>query len=384
MNRVQAIEDVISKTRNNLQRQGELFPHIKKGGSPENHYVWHGNTDWIEGFYTGMVWLSYEYTGDAYFREAAYRQIADFRRRLDENVSLEHHDIGFLYCPSALAGWIVERNEEARRLTLDAADKLLTRWRPKGQYIQAWGPEGDAKNGGRIIIDCLMNLPLLFWASEQTGDPKYKEIAVKHADLSRRYLVRGDDSSYHTFYFDQEDGQPIRGGTHQGFHDGSTWTRGQAWGIYGFALCYRYTENPLYLETSKRLARYFIERMPEDHVVYWDFDVEQAEGTYRDSSASAITACGLLELMEHLERDGADYAYFADAVHRSMQSLYENYSTKDEPEAEGILKHGSYYVRGDAGPDDYIIWGDYYYLEALLRMEKGLPGYWYERNRERT
>ncbi|WP_284645989.1 glycoside hydrolase family 88 protein [Paenibacillus silviterrae] len=382
MTYVTAIEDAISKIKNNLLRRGDLFPHIKNGDSSEKHYVWRENTDWIEGFYTGMVWLSYEYTGDTFFRDAAVRQIDDFRRRLDGNVSLNHHDIGFLYCPSALAGWIVEGSEEARRLALDAADKLLERWRPKGQYIQAWGPEGDPENGGRIIIDCLMNLPLLFWASEQTGELKYKEIAVKHADLSRRYLVRGDDSSYHTFYFDQEDGKPVRGGTHQGFHDGSTWTRGQAWGIYGFALCYRYTGNPLYLETSKRLARYFIERMPEDHVVYWDFDVTQGEGTYRDSSAAAIAACGMLELLEHLEQLGqADQEYkdIRDAVQRSMRSLYENYSTRDQPEAEGILQHGSYYVRGNLGPDDYIIWGDYYYLEALLRMEKRIPGYWYER-----
>lgn len=374
----QAIVDAVNKTKLNLERRYDLFPHITQGHTKKS-YQWGENTDWIEGFYAGMVWLSYEYSKDSYFLEAAERQLRQFRERLDGSIALDHHDIGFLYSPSAMAGWIVNRDEAARQLGLDAADKLVRRWRPIGQYIQAWGPEGDEQNGGRIIIDCLMNLPLLYWASEQTGNPAYMDIAIAQAEKSRRYLVRGDDSSYHTFYFDQENGQPVRGGTHQGYHDGSTWTRGQAWGIYGFALSYRYTKNPLYLETAKRMARYFIEHLPEDKVAYWDFDAPVAADTYRDSSASAIASCGLLELLEHLEASDADRAYFTEAVQSSMASLMNDYSTLDEPDAEGLLRHGSYYVRGNRGPDDYMIWGDYYYLEALMRMENSAPGYWYER-----
>lgn len=373
-----AIEDAVSKTRNNIEKHGDTFPHIAKGPAA-NCYNWGSSTDWIEGFYTGMVWLSYEYSGDELFRQAAKQQINDFRNRLTGSVNLDHHDIGFLYSPSAMAGWIIDGDAEARQLALDAADKLMNRWRPEAQLIQAWGKEGDEQNGGRIIIDCLMNLPLLYWATEQTGDSKYKEVAIIHADKSRRFLVRGDDSSYHTFYFNPENGESIRGGTHQGYQDGSTWTRGQAWGIYGFALSYRYTADQQYLETARRLARYFIESLPEDHVAYWDFDAPQNEKTSRDSSASAIAACGILELLQHLPQDDLDRAYFSDAVQRMMLSLVQNYSTMEQPNAEGLLEHGSYHVRGDMGPDDYMIWGDYYYLEALLRMEKELPGYWYER-----
>jgi unsaturated chondroitin disaccharide hydrolase len=374
-----AIEDAVVKTKANVLHNGKLFPHIR--GKAEGHcYEWGESTDWIEGFYTGLVWLSYEYSGDPQLRDTAMEQIKDFRRRLDQDIALDHHDIGFLYSPSAMAAWIIEGDEDAKRLTLDAANKLMLRWRPDGQYIQAWGKRGDEKNGGRIIIDCLMNIPLLYWATEQTGNPEYREAAILHADKSRRYLVRGDDSSYHTFYFNPSDGVPIGGGTHQGFHDGSTWTRGQAWGIYGFALSYRYTGDTSYLETSRRLARYFAERLPEDDVVYWDFDIEAEDGTYRDSSASAIAACGMLELLEHLEAGDPDHAYFTDIVHRTMSSLVNNYSTMDEADAEGLIRHGSYYVRGDLGPDDYMIWGDYYYLEALMRLEKGVPGYWYERS----
>ncbi|WNR42626.1 glycoside hydrolase family 88 protein [Paenibacillus roseipurpureus] len=370
----QAIEDTLQKTRANIERFGDLFPHV----SENDIYHLNPNNEWTDGFWSGILWLSYQYTGEKVFQEAAQRTVASFKERLENNVALEHHDIGFLYSLSSKAQWILERDENARQLTLQAADVLMKRWRPKGQYIQAWGPEGDAANGGRIIIDCMLNLPLLYWAYEQTGNEKYKEVAIIHADLSRRYLVRGDDSSYHTFYFDQETGEPLRGGTHQGYQDGSTWTRGQAWGIYGFALSYRYTKNPLYLETAVRMARYFFERLPQDDVVYWDFNAPVNAETKRDSSASAIASAGTLEILEHLAADDANRAYLENGVQRSMTGLVKSYATIGKPDAQGFIERGSYSVRGGAAPDDYMIWGDYYYLEALLRLEKGFKGYWYE------
>ncbi|MCR8629856.1 glycoside hydrolase family 88 protein [Paenibacillus radicis (ex Xue et al. 2023)] len=371
----QAIEQALQKTRENIERFGDQFPHVGENGK----YLLNDNNEWTDGFWSGILWLCYEYSGDEAFKAAANKTVESFRNRLDKNTKLDHHDIGFLYSLSSKAQWIIEGDEEARQLTLQAADVLMSRWRAKGGYIQAWGPEGDPENGGRIIIDCLMNLPLLYWAYEQTGKDEYKEVAVAHADKSRRFLVRGDDSSYHTFYFDQETGEAIRGGTHQGYSDGSTWTRGQAWGIYGFALSYRYTKNPLYLETSKRLANYFLERLPEDDVVYWDFNVAINSETKRDSSASAITAAGIIELLTHLEAGDPDRELLQDGLQRSLQGLVKGYSTVGQPDAEGLLDRGSYSVRGGVSPDDYVIWGDYYYLEALVRLEKGIQGYWYER-----
>ncbi|NQX59782.1 glycoside hydrolase family 88 protein [Paenibacillus qinlingensis] len=369
-----AIEDAIGKIRRNLEGHPGTFPHITN----ENRYAWSANEEWIEGFHTGLTWLSYEYSQETFFRDQAKQQIADFKQRLAAKVCLEHHDIGFLYGLSALAGWIVEKDESTRDLALQAADHLLGRWREQGGYLQAWGSEHDEKNGGRIIIDCLLNLPLLYWASEITGLSKYAEVAYKQAELSRRYLVRGDDSSYHTFYFNKETGDPLGGGTHQGYTDGSTWTRGQAWGIYGFALSYRYTKDPAFLQTAKRLLRYFIDHLPEDHVAYWDFNVPIEANTSRDSSASAITACGMLELLDLLPEEDGDRGWIQQGLDHTMHSLVNKYATIGE-EAEGLLKHGSYHVRGNNGLDDYMIWGDYYYLEALMRLERGIPGYWYER-----
>ena len=370
-----AIEDAVGKVRANMDRFGTRFPHISTDGV----YQLNDNEDWTNGFWSGMLWLCYEYTGDEAFREKAIETVKDFRRRFDAKIVLDHHDIGFLYSLSSKAQWIIEKDESARQLTLEAADHLLKRWRPVGGgYIQAWGREGDPKEAGRIIIDCLLNLPLLFWAEQQTGDSKYREVAITQAEKTRRYIVRGDDSSYHTFFFDPSTGEPIGGATHQGYTNGSTWTRGQAWGVYGFALAYRYTGDPLFLETSKRMARYFLTHLPEDHVAYWDFNAPIDKDTYRDSSASAIVAAGLQELLEHLDDQDPDREYFKQGLTDSLTSLVENYSTIGE-EAEGLLKRGSYYVRGGLSPDDYMIWGDYYYLEALMRLEKGIKGYWYER-----
>jgi len=376
MNWQSAIEQTLRTTTANIARFGDKFPIVSKG---TGKYDLEDHVSWTEGFWSGILWLSYEYNSNPIFRDAAVKTVASLKRRLEEHRHLDHHDIGFLYSLSAKAQWILEKDENAKKLALQAADVLMRRWRENAQLFQAWGPEGDPHNGGRIIIDCLMNLPLLYWASEQTGDPIYAERARIHAEKSRRFLVRGDDSSYHTFYFDQETGDSLRGGTHQGYRDGSTWTRGQAWGIYGFALAYRYLREPRFLEAAKRLARYFVTHLPEDYVAYWDFDVPQAEGTARDSSASSIAACGMLEIAEHLSPGDPDREFLLTSASRSMASLTERYFTAGNTVEEGFLRRGSYSVRESIAPDDFVIWGDYFYLEALLRLHKGAPGYWYER-----
>lgn len=369
-----ALQDAVEKTKANIARFGDQFPHVSK----DDVYLLNDNTDWTDGFWSGMLWLGYEQTGDEAFRDAAARTVESFRKRMQDNVVLDHHDIGFLYSLSAKAQWMIEKDEAARALTLEAADCLMKRWRPKSRLIQAWGREGDEVSGGRIIIDCLMNLPLLFWATKQTGDNRYVDAAMEHLEKSRRFLVRGDDSSYHTFYFDQETGEAIRGGTAQGYADSSTWTRGQAWGVYGFALAYVNTGNAVYQETAIRMALHFLERLPEDGVVYWDFNAPINEDTKRDSSASAITVCGIHELLKGLAEDHPDRSWLQEGLNRSMEGLIKHYATIGKPGAEGLLERGSYSVRADNSPDDYMIWGDYYYMEALMRLTKGHKGYWYE------
>lgn len=369
----QAMTDVAEKTLTNIKRFNGRFPHVSEDGE---HYELNNNNEWTNGFWSGILWLCYEYTNDPAFRQAAASTVRSFQQRMEQNLELDHHDIGFLYSLSSKAQWIIERDERAKQLTIEAADVLMKRWREKIELFQAWGPEGDLSNGGRIIVDCLMNLPLLFWASEVTGNPDYREAAIIHADKTRRFIVRGDDSTYHTFYFNQETGEALRGGTHQGYEDGSTWSRGQAWAIYGFAIAYRYTGNERYLETAKRTAKYFIENLPADYVAYWDFNAPITPDTKRDSSASAIASCGILELLSHLQETDPYKAFFQQSVQKQMTSLVENYAS--EKDAQGLIKRGSYSVRIGHAPDDYVIWGDYFYTEALMRLEKLRNGYWYE------
>lgn len=369
-----AIEDVVLKTIHNINRFNGLFPHT----SDQDEYQLNDNDNWTNGFWSGLLWLCAEYSGDEFIHRTAWATEEQMRERLEKGQAIDHHDIGFLYSLSSKARWIVEQDEEAKRTALLAADVLMRRWRANSQLIQAWGPARDPENGGRIIIDSLMNLPLLYWASVQTGDSRYSDAALAQAEKIRRYLVRGDDSSYHTFYFNQSDGEPLRGATQQGWKDGSTWSRGQAWGIYGFALSYRYTRLGPHLETSRRMARFFIEHLPEDHVVYWDFDVPINADTERDSSASAIAASGMLELISHLDEQDPDYEYFSFAIERTMKSLITNYATIGDRHAQGLLKHGAYSVIEGKSPNAFTIWGDYFYMEALMKLQVHHKGYWYD------
>lgn len=164
-----AIEDAINKTRINMDRFGDLFPHV----SQKDKYQLNANIEWTDGFWSGILWLCYEYSGEEKFLIAARKTVDSFRDRLATNTNLEHHDIGFLYSLSSKAQWMIEGEDSSRVLTIAAADALMKRWRPKAQILQAWGPEGHEQNGGRIIIDCLMNLPLLYWAHKVTGDQRY-------------------------------------------------------------------------------------------------------------------------------------------------------------------------------------------------------------------
>ncbi|MBO2945597.1 glycoside hydrolase family 88 protein [Paenibacillus sp. F411] len=371
----QAIEDAVEKTRLNIERFGDAYPQCSKN----DEYMLLPNANWTNGFWSGILWLCYEYSGDEVFRTAARRTVDSFKERLDQQIKMDTHDIGFLFSLSSKAQWMIDKDPAAKQLTLDAADMLMRRWRSTTGVLQAWGPEGDASNGGRMIIDCLMNLPILYWAYEMTGKQSYLDVATNHANKSRRFLVRGDDSSYHTFYFDQETGEALRGATQQGYTNGSTWTRGQAWGIYGFTLSYKYTKDPLYLETALRMTRFFLDRLPEDKVVYWDFDAPIHADTNRDSSANAIAACGIHEMLKLLPADHDARGWLQKGFDDCMSGLMDpEYSTIQEPEAQGFIKHGSYSVRKGNNPDDFTIWGDYFYLEALMRMERGHKGYWYE------
>ncbi len=183
-----------------------------------------------------------------------------------------------------------------------AAENLISRYQENGKFIQAWGEVG-ADDNYRLIIDCLLNLPLLYWASDVTGDDKFASIAKQHIDTSLQVIMREDHSTYHTFYFEKGTGKPLYGETRQGYSNDSAWSRGQAWGVYGTALSYMYTKNPDYLEKFYKITDFFIENLPHDLVPYWDFKFKDESNEPKDSSAAAIAVCGMLEMVKYLDEE---------------------------------------------------------------------------------
>lgn len=367
----QEIERTIEKIDANMAYFGDKFPWC---ATKHNIYPIIDHSEWTEGFWTGMLWLAYEFTQEDKYKDLALKHVASFRDRLDHNIVLEHHDLGFLYTLSCVAAYKLTGDEFAKETALLAADKLLTRWQEKGEFIQAWGDFNNPSHY-RFIIDCLMNLPLLYWASGVSGKKHYATIATKHFNTSMKYVIRDDASAYHTFFMNPVDGSPHKGVTHQGFSDDSSWARGQAWAIYGIPLNMRYTGNLESLEILKGVTHYFLNRLPEDHVPYWDLIFSDGSGEPRDSSSSAIAICGLDELLTLLP-NLEEKAIYKGSIDTMLKSLIENYTRSNHQPGNPILYHGVYSYHSQKGVDEGNAWGDYFYLEALMRMYKKWDPYW--------
>lgn len=366
-----ALAAAIATVRRNIERFGDRYPddttrdgfyplRPASGGVPEG-----GNRGWTTSFVPGMQWIAWEATGDDVFRDAALRHAADFEKRMREGVDLDMHDLGFLYSLACITAWRLTGDEGARAAAIAAADRLMTRFLEPAGIIQAWGDLSDPAERGRTIIDSLMNLPLLTWAYEQTGEERYAEAVVRHTLQLRDNMIRPDDTTFHTFYWDPTTGEPLRGATAQGAHDGSCWARGQAWGIYGFALNYRATGDERFLDASRRCAAYFLAHLPADGVAYWDLVYTDGSDAPRDSSAAAIAVSGLRELAL-AETDPAAAERAVEAADRILASLIAGY-TPAEGESDALLLHGVYSLPAGDGVDEGNLWGDFYYMEALMR-----------------
>ena len=312
---------------------GLYRPRTARDGQPVG-----ANVGWTTGFWPGMLWLAYEQTGENVFREAGERYVDDFVARVDQGVDLKTHDLGFLYTLSCVVAWRLVGHEEARRAALSAADHLLARRLEPAGIIQAWGDLDDPAQRGRTIIDSLMNMPLLHWASEQTGDPVYADSARQHCAQLREHIIRADDTTFHTFYWDPLTGEPRHGATAQGHAD------------------------------------YFLDHLPEDRVAYWDLVFTDGSGAERDSSSAAIAACGLDELARHLAHDPQRQRRYAEEARHMARSLARSY-TAPPPSAgrsggRPLLLHGVYDMPKLVGVDEGSLWGDYFYLEALVRLTR--------------
>lgn len=367
-----AILLALKQIRLNMDYFGTDFP---RPATKDNCYPIMDNTEWTNGFWTGCLWLAYEYTGDDAIRSLAQANNLSFLERVTKSIELDHHDLGFLYSPSCMAEWKLLKTPEARQAALKAADKLIERYQEKGGFIQAWGQLGKAEDY-RLIIDCLLNIQLLFFASQETGDDRYRQMATNHFYASANNVIRDDASAYHTFYFDPETGDPIKGVTRQGYSDDSAWARGQAWGIYGIPLTYRFLKDPQLIALFKGMTHYFLNRLPKDQVSYWDLIFGDGSGQSKDSSATAIAVCGIHEMLKHLPENDPDKKAYQAAMHCMLRSLIDSYANRDIKPGAPLLRHGVYSWHSGKGIDEGNIWGDYYYLEALLRFYKDWTPYW--------
>ncbi len=329
------------------------------------------NNDWTAGFYTGMLWMFYEESRERVFLETAREHLISFDTRIDKRIWVDHHDMGFIFSPSCMAAFQLTGDERARSTALKAADNLRSRFQEKGQFIQAWGLLGNPDEY-RLIIDCLLNLPLLYWASKETGDMSYQDVALRHLQTALSVLVRKDFSTYHTYYFDRETGSPACGATKQGYSDESAWARGQAWGVYGIALNYPHCPGDELKHLWKGVTDYFLAHLPADLAAYWDLYFRDGNEP-RDSSASAIAVCGILEAY----RQGMCDISYVEKAEEILESLIDHYAASPTDIGNGLLKHATYGRLLGEGIDEYCLWGDYFYVEALMRcLHPGWHAYW--------
>ena len=370
-----ALDKAVGQVRLNLPRYTKK---CQNHSSVNDIYPACKNDQWTCGFWPGEVWLAYERTHDDAFRRTGEAMVESFHRRIMKKIKVAHHDMGFLYTPACVAAYKLTGDRQAREAAILAADQLISRFQPKGEFIQAWGRMGSPINY-RFIIDCLLNLPLLYWASREAGDPKYADIAKRHTATCMANSFRPDGSTYHTFYM-HKDGTPGHGRTCQGYKDDSFWARGQAWGVYGSILSWRDTGDPRALDIFRRALAFYLTRLPEDLVPCWDMLFQPDSGEPRDSSAAAIVACGLLEAVRTLPKE--DAAGYEKLAREMVGSLAANYAVPQPVEGTGLILHGTYSKKSlyntcfPEGVDECTAWGDFYYMEALTRLAGDWDPYW--------
>ena len=322
--------------------------------------------DWRSGHYPGCLWLAYEYSGDEVLKAAAEKWTGALEPIKDYT---GNHDVGFMIYCSYGQGYRLTGNKAYEPVMVKAAESLSTRYKPTTGVIQSW--KAGEKWKFPVIIDNMMNLELLFWAHKNGGNTNLYAISVEHADITVKNHIRENGSTFHVVDYDPETGEARARNTAQGYADDSTWSRGQAWGVYGYTMTYRETGNTLYLDTACRLADFFIDNLPEDNVPYWDFNAPNIPNEPRDTAAAAVAASGLLELSTHVKDKQQGERYYGAALDILGSLCSPEYLTEGT-NSPGLLQHATSSVPHDSEIDVSLIYGDYYFLEALLRYKRGI------------
>jgi uncharacterized protein YyaL (SSP411 family) len=348
------------------------FPRTVEGGQLKLV----GPGDWTAGFFPGSLWYLYEASGDAKWRSAAVDYTA---RTAPAKFDKSQHDLGFMLYSGYGNALRLSADKSPERVAyrdalLAGATTLLTRYNPKVGSIQSWDLWKNTTWTFPVIIDNMMNLELLMWAARAANEPRYREVAIAHADTTLKNHFRPDGSSYHLVDYDPQTGQVRARVTVQGYADGSSWARGQAWGLYGYTMMYRETRKDDYLRQARKIAAFIMQhpRLPADKVPYWDFDDAAIPNVPRDVAAAAITSSALLELAGFVDKDDARrYREFATAQLRSLSS--KEYLATSGENGGFLLKHATGHKPAGKEIDVPLNYADYYFLEALLRLKAARP-----------
>ncbi|WP_394154212.1 hypothetical protein [Vibrio maritimus] len=360
-----AWSDIFTKVKKTSKDISVDFPSMTSEGVYCNtHAPW----AWVVGFWPGLLWLLYEKENYLPFKEIAIDRESKMDGPLDEYVNI-HHDVGFMWQLTSIKQYELFDNHQSRIRALRAASHLASRFNINGRFITAWNKNdvSAADPKGLSIIDSMMNLPLLYWAAEQLDAPRFKLIAMAHADTVLKEFVREDGSVRHMVEFDYLNGDVISYYGGQGYNEDSAWSRGASWAIHGFALSYKYTGESRYLEAALRTANFFIDQLPEDSVPHWDFRAPLDENTPRDTSAAACAASGILLIAELVEDQDLKEHYFTAAVN-ILKGLNDKYATYGDDNEQGILTGGAFNCPKKLGVNCSLIYGDYYFVEAMSKL----------------
>jgi len=344
------------QVREIVLRYPDFYPMYTQGGQWKHGAgTW---TRWCDGFLPGILWLLHRHTGDAWCQQQAERYSRPLEPRQHDTTV---HDLGFIFMSTYHHWYRLTRDPALREVLIQAGRTMGRRFQERGRYLSSFiGPQS-------VLIDIVMNVGIIFCAARETGDESLHHVAMDHCLTTRRVLVRGDGSTAHEGIFDRESGAFLQQSTHQGYRGDSCWSRGLTWSLYGFGIAYRYTQDRRFLETAEFNADYYIERTPEGGVPPWDFDAPKDQRRQSDSSAAAIAASGLLDLAE-FTASRAKARLYRDTALQILDTLTgEEYLAQTTPGWEGILKHGVYHTHKGLGVDESVMWGEYFFVEALTK-----------------
>ena len=354
-----------------IDRDPHFYPlYTDRGRWRHNKPAW---THWCDGFLPGMMWIFYEETNDPQWRQAAEEYSRALEQRKDDR---EVHDLGFIFYHGTYRRWYEATVDDGapdqalKDVVIHAGRVLSLRFNEQAGCLRSFhGPDSN-------FIDIMMNVGIIFYSALESGDRTLLDLAHRHCRTTRRTLVRGDGSTSHEGIFDLTTGEFLRQTTQQGYRGDSCWSRGLAWSLYGFGTCYHLTKDPVYLEVAQMNADYWLAHAPTDGVVPWDFDAPETGPLARtqvDTSAAAIAAVGLFSLAEFSSGTARRNAYLECAL-QTVNSLTANYLGQSANGWEGILCGGVYHIHKQLGVSESVMWGEFFFVEALQRTMRVLRG----------